>query len=480
MKLNEVPILAQHGFLVETKKVLPKGEGFESEIRGLLEREKMILIVGEQSDTYCEIEDDGDILVETFSKGKDPKQKKRSVEIVSRLKPEDGVLDEILRTAIKMHDAGKSPIENPELTPRGAVCIRALVDAYVGEKGRAMFVHSVLLSAIKLVSPTQDVRLHKTRWKGGIDMRSIDRKCVTAWFNSRDMGIRLNPDGLFMTRTFAENYPYVLVFQADIKGPKTEWLEFIDGLQRGRIQPLAALQALLYGAYLRNIAFENICDNVRKIVTQIRDSASPIDIITEHISMMKNGGSRLLEIAIHSLMQCAYEASIDIPQLGRMDKPAPLKPMRAPDKKAGDVGDIQFRHSSFVDKKGNRHIEYAVDAKYGINILDVEIIRLNTHLEDQDTPQPYLTGLDFVGLEKPSISNQNPVKIAFSKLEHEFDVKIRSLSLAEFSSEINQNGILDGEWIERYSSVLMKENKGYGVVTEITTDWLLSLQSMID
>ena len=96
------------------------------------------------------------------------------------------------------------------------------------------------------------------------------------------------------------------------------------------------------------------------------------------------------------------EEGLAIPALGRSSSTiAPIKAMRTPDKKAGDIGDIQFRSSSFVDKKGERFIEYAIDAKYRKSISEFEIDRLKVHLGDEQTPQPFLIQFDFIGLDTP-------------------------------------------------------------------------------
>ena len=106
-----------------------------------------------------------------------------------------------MEEAIQLSEHGLSPFEDPELGEFGSACTRAIVDGFLGEKGRGLYVLSVLVCAIKSVIPEQDIRLHKVRWDEGIDMRSIDRQCVTKWFNSRDLGVKLNTDGAFMTRT---------------------------------------------------------------------------------------------------------------------------------------------------------------------------------------------------------------------------------------------------------------------------------------
>ena len=311
-------------------------------------------------------------------------------------------------------------------------------------------------------------------------MRSIDRKCITAWFNTRDLGVKMNNDGAFMTRSLAENYPYVPIFQADLKGPKEEWLALIDLLQFGNINPSSALRALLLGAYLRQLDFEQMTSDIRAKLNAEYSPNQAISLITRHIQGRSNGGSRLLEIAIHSFMQCVIELGTPISCLSGTRNLAPIKPMRSPDKKAGDIGDIQFRHNKFKDTKGMRFIEYAIDAKYAINEIGPGITRVLTHINDSNTPQPYLKRIDFIGLESAPVLLTNS---SFNSAVHELakrGVQLRLSSLGDMVGELCSSTALSTNWVHRYFSALTREDKGYGIVTEITTDWVASLGSLLD
>jgi len=442
------------------------------DLDGLLQDAEMGLIITPDADYFLYYKD-GAIVSETFAKGKTKdkvKVKTKVNEVVSLLSPEQGLLDEYLETAIQMYEEDNNPFEDPSLTTEGSGYIRALTMGFVGERGRAIYVLSVLMAAIKLVKPDQDIRLHKARWVDGINMRTIDKLCITAWFNSRNLGVKLNTDGSFMTRALAENYPYVSLYQADIKGPKDEWLGFIHGLQSGVIDPSSALRALLFGAHLRQIDHLELVDEVRKHLSDMYTQKDALDLISSHIRNRSNGGARLLELAIHSLLQIVYEAEVIIPCLKEFRKPAPIKPMRSPDKKAGDIADIQFRHSKFEDTKGQRYIEYGIDAKHNIPELGPELTRLITHIEDVKTPQLHLQRFDFVGLDyapEPSSSADTDMRRLQSK-----GIEIKMHSVGDLLSELDFTNKLASQWVHRYISMIAGEDRGYGKVTEVTTDWL--------
>lgn len=439
----------------------------------------MCLIIQHDADVFIYTEGDK-VHIETFSKLRDRKPSQAvSKEIISALNPDGGFLDNHLNKAIEMYNRGKDPFKDPRLGEEGQSCVRAIVEGYQGEKGRALYVHSVLVSSIKAVRPEQDIRLHKSRWVDGINMRTIDKKCVTAWFNSRKMGVKLNTDGVFMTRTLADNYPYVPLFQADMKGPKDEWLCLIDGLQRRKIDPSAALRALLLGALQRYVDFSEMGQRSRKLLSDDYSINEAHHLISKHISSRSSGGARLLELAIHTWMQCAYEAGLPIPWLGGPRSPAPIKPMRSPDKKAGHIGDIQFPHAEFEDVKGKRFIEYAIDAKHDISTVGPEIERMLTHIEDIDTPQVHLKRIDLVSLfEAPEKSYEKRFEIALEELQSR-GIEVHLSSLKELLLEIGGAENLGTAWVRRYMSTLAGEDHGYGSVTEITTDWLSDLEKLL-
>ena len=64
-------------------------------------------------------------------------------------------------------------------------------------------------------------------------MRSLDKTFITPVLRSYDI-LRTNADGVMMTRSLAENYPYSKLYKAAIRGNRDEWLEIIDLLEMGR------------------------------------------------------------------------------------------------------------------------------------------------------------------------------------------------------------------------------------------------------
>ncbi|WP_223824082.1 hypothetical protein, partial [Candidatus Enterovibrio escicola] len=81
---------------------------------------------------------------------------------------------------------------------------------------------TAILLTIKSICSEQSIRLHKGSaggstfsWKNGIPMRVLDKKYNTPVLRKYDL-IRMNADGVFMTRSLAENYPYSELYKAAI------------------------------------------------------------------------------------------------------------------------------------------------------------------------------------------------------------------------------------------------------------------------
>ena len=124
---------------------------------------------------------------------------------------EDGFFDQKIEEA-------KSPevaqIIEAKLPEEQRKAIEQIVGSVTGEMGRALVDILVLLLVVKAICPEQDVRLHKGNnnrgafsWEEGISMRSIDQSYIGPSLRHHEL-LRLNRFGGFMSRSFAENYPY--------------------------------------------------------------------------------------------------------------------------------------------------------------------------------------------------------------------------------------------------------------------------------
>jgi hypothetical protein len=157
-----------------------------------------------------------------------------------------------------------SASEQFELDDTSVHLLDRITDAVTSEVGRAVVGLTVLQLCIKCLSPAQNIRLHKAgatsfSWREGISMRRVDAQFITPFLRKYDL-LRINKDGLFMTRSLAENYPYTPFYKASIRGAKEAWLTLIDLVEAGRIDSLSALKYLLARLKNRAAAFQQLAE----------------------------------------------------------------------------------------------------------------------------------------------------------------------------------------------------------------------------
>jgi hypothetical protein len=177
-------------------------------------------------------------------------------------------------------------------------------------------------------------------WCDGISMRSLDRQYITPVLRKYEL-LRLNADGFMMTRSLAENYPYSMVYKANIRGARSEWLNLVEATEKGELAAESALQYLL--SQLLNQA-----DNFRRLASLVIEKLSlfleatvinqkiVVSLILSHINQ-SDYAARLMEISMHSLMQAMQDYQVFPNSVLK-----PLSQMRSANKKHGNVGDIEL------------------------------------------------------------------------------------------------------------------------------------------
>ena len=381
--------------------------------------------------------------------------------------------------------------------------LNALVVAVTSEVGRALVALSVLQLCIKAVEPQQSVRLHKGRsaggrsvrlprkptgsaagedaeekqdlfsWVEGVAMRTaIDRPSITPILRKYDL-IRLNRDGVFMTRSLAENYPYTEVYKAGTRGARRQWMEMIELLEAGKMPPLAALQYLLSQLLNNASEFKALVSSSTDLLGRLQSSGRLVDrpsitaLLKRHI-YEADYSARVMEVAMHSLMQALQEVeALD----GRL---IPLSQMRSANKKHGNVADIELQ----VDGD----IVEAWDAKFGKPDLREELEELNEKLSghgsvDQagfvtsETPEH----LEKVKFRVEQIEDLHGVVISILTLEDWVSVQFDRASKVAAASEAE----LAIRWVRAYAESLGRRRPDLAPIDEPCHAWMASLYSLL-
>jgi len=369
-------------------------------------------------------------------------------------------------------------IEDPEVSLRGELeenkisTIEKVVETITSQRGRGIAGLLFLQMTIKSITPEQSIRLHKGSnssrsfsWVEGISMRGLDTDFTTPFL--RDSGLlKVNRDGVMMTRSLAENYPYSKVYKPEMRGAKDEWLTIVEWLEDGDLDPKTGLKYLISSLIKRKedqeALEEDVLNQLDDFLDQFRGDEEDIkSLISSHLSDT-DGAARLLEVALHALYQVAAEN-------GKIEgELAPLSQMRSADKKAGVVGDVEI-----WDDTG---IVEALDAKFGKAYFLNEVKELNDKLVDHEETE----SVTFITDLPPS--EESELRDEIENIESEFEVQIEikkfSTHLEDMLEEIGEGAC--GEWLMAYVESLAQERREIAPIDEPCSKWLESLLSLLD
>ncbi len=355
-----------------------------------------------------------------------------------------------------------------------------LVESVTSEVGRALVGLTILQLCVKAISPAQNIRLHKgstsTRdfsWCDGISMRSLDRQYITPVLRKYEL-LRLNADGFMMTRTLAENYPYSSVYKANIRGARCEWTNLVEAIEINEVVPDAALRYLL--SQLLNQA-----DNFRRLSSQVIElligfleatvlnQKIAFNLILRHINQ-SDYAARLMEIAMHSLMQAMQDYQVFPDSLLKA-----LSQMRSANKKHGNIGDIELLE--------NRQIVEAWDAKYGKSYLRDEIEELVEKLE----VHPMVRRAGFVtSLE---VERLDELELRLEQIEDSYGISLEILTFKEWVEEQFERTLSGGSatdqelatgWLTAYTESLAQCRREIAPIDEPCYQWLLTLNEILE
>lgn len=294
--------------------------------------------------------------------------------------------------------------------------LKNLVNSVTSEVGRAVVGLTVLQLSIKTVCLEQSIRLHKTSWLEGTPMRSLDTEYNTPILRRNNL-LLVNSYGVFMTRTLAENYPYTKFYKASIKGDKDSWIRIIEDIELNQINPRSALRFMLSALIKQSDEFKLLAAETVSICKLLVPSLAPEQIkylINEFIETSPYS-ARLLEIAMHSLMQVIEEEDY---LEGRLKN---LSQMRSANKKHGNIGDIEL-----ITETSEIHILEAWDAKYGKPYLRDEL----EELRDKLLQHPETKRVGFVCNKNPD--KRQDIIDRKTVIEEEFSVNIYLMSFSEW------------------------------------------------
>lgn len=202
-------------------------------------------------------------------------------------------------------------------------------------------------------------------------MRSLDKDFSAPFLRDRKL-LEINRDGVMMTRTLAENYPYTRLYKARMAGPAADWMSVVDGAEEGMFEPLLALAFLMGALKNRSERFATLAEESIRLAENV--GTIEIEVAASLLSgfvARTEYSARAFEVVMHALIQAL--ADIGAPLAGQL---APLAQMRSANKKAGNIGDIEL-----LSPEGA--IIEAWDAKFGKPYLWDELVELGEKLAEK-------------------------------------------------------------------------------------------------
>lgn len=357
--------------------------------------------------------------------------------------------------------------------------LRKVVESVNAQSGRALVDIFVGQLAIKSIARGQDIRLHKGStakgsfsWKAGMSMRNIDSQFIVPFLRKNDL-LRMNEYGAFMTRSFAENYPYTTFYKADIAGAARVWLLLVKDVQSGALDAPAALVFVLSLLWQASAQFTNEADlTLREIKKWIAAGKTFKDrvvaLLMAHIEA-SDARPRLLEVAMHSLLQALEDTRVPIG--GKLKQ---LMPLRTANRKHGNIGDIEVLH-------GVRIVE-AWDAKYGIQHLGDPINELEAKVAERDG-----TDLRFGFVLLPRRKRFAEVERRKAEILAAYRLQVEEYTLPEWAgvqferaaeADRAENKVA-AAWLVAYVESLTLRRRERAPIDEPTLGWLTSLRGVL-
>lgn len=260
------------------------------------------------------------------------------------------------------------------LSEENQALLKNMAGGITSEVGRALVGLTCLQLAIKSISPEQSIRLHKgstTRgrfsWVDGISMRTLDRTYNTPFLRRHGL-LNVNRDGVFMTRSLAENYPYSTLYKAEMRGPFVPWTAIVDAVEDNTMPPEPGLCFLLALLQNRSGQFKERAQQACRLTEQYRhERFEDVKALIARFFNTTGYKARAFEVAMHAF----YQALDELRLLGGAQV-VPMSQMRSANKKHGNVGDLELMEQGIIVESW--------DAKYGKPYLREELEELRDKL----------------------------------------------------------------------------------------------------
>lgn len=204
------------------------------------------------------------------------------------------ILEEVYREAV---DSFSLDVSVPGITDVEESHLATVIQNQEHRKGALAVFVTLLLK--KVLSPDQDIRLHRAEFDGGFSGRRLDTQIVTPFLRSKQFP-SMSESG-WLTRSFEQSHSFDFDYPGNItpKVLKRSFLCLIDVAQRqGALIAERFLQRLFIGLVEARDKNTNL-----KLARPVNLSiAELVDRLRQHHDVNASGAARLPVLAVHAIL----------------------------------------------------------------------------------------------------------------------------------------------------------------------------------
>jgi DNA (cytosine-5)-methyltransferase 1 len=190
--------------------------------------------------------------------------------------------------------------------------IKSNVDVLVNKIDKNKSLLSALVTSLlkKIIEPKQDIRLHRTDFKGGYSARSLDTS-ITAPFFKKHFPKYANKESSFLTLATREKIKWTISAGKNLKirdkEVKKSFLELFDNVENKKIKPEECLiyifSKLVLLSQQQKMVFDETIESAN--FSEIININTVLQMLERHFETKL--GSRLPVIAIYSIYQQLFK-----------------------------------------------------------------------------------------------------------------------------------------------------------------------------
>lgn len=422
---------------------------------------------------------DADGTKHTFEEGAQTDEARQRYEHIQK-ELNDGYLEE------QIHDVTTTGTHvDTELSEQHQALIDDLVDGVSDGAGRSLAGLAVVQLTIKSINPDQSIRLHKGSqrsdhfgWKEGISFRTIDSSHIAPALREYDL-LYVNKDGVMMTRSLAENYPYSRVYKASLRGPRDAWGKLVEAIERSdsTLAPEPALRYLLLALVTRGSYAKEISQNLLEAVEDLRNTGTStdqiFDVIQRHIRQSPHS-DRVLKIALHALYQVLDDNDhlSGVSPTGGKLQPPEFTPL--PD------AEIDSHQSSVTvtHPSDESHIHTAWDVNTGRLDMAAKLDQLENLLQ----AHPEIERLGVIVENGPSVDPSIDDRLTTIEEQHNVEIRITTFEdlCTEWLEDLLSSGIDYSQWLVAYAETLTHRRRDRAPLNEPTREWVEILTGVLE